>query len=200
MSTLKVNKIENTATTDGGLSIDSSGNVGVGTSSPSQLLDINGNLTISSLGDIAGRTFTSSDVVVSDRSGTSVCFSARSSGTNKALIRADGSADFTEVKAPNTAKAWVNFNGSGTVAIRDSFNVSSITDNGTGNYTVNFTTNLANANFAVAVSGCDSTESEPPTNVGFAVKDFTVSNVEVFMRRGNSMFDTDINTVIVFGD
>ena len=46
------------------------------------------------------------------------------------------------------AKAWVNFNGTGTVAIRDSFNVSSITDNGTGDYTVNFTTAMPNANYA----------------------------------------------------
>lgn len=45
------------------------------------------------------------------------------------------------------AKAWVNFNGTGTVAIRKSFNVSSITDNGTGNYTVNFTTPMADANY-----------------------------------------------------
>jgi len=43
-------------------------------------------------------------------------------------------------------KAWVNFNGTGTVAIRASYNVSSITDNGTGDYTVNFTTALADAN------------------------------------------------------
>ena len=45
-------------------------------------------------------------------------------------------------------KAWVNFNGSGTVAIRDDFNVSSITDGGTGLYTVNFTNSLPNANYA----------------------------------------------------
>jgi hypothetical protein len=42
----------------------------------------------------------------------------------------------------------VNFNGTGTVAIRASYNVSSITDNGTGDYTVNFTTALADANYA----------------------------------------------------
>jgi hypothetical protein len=47
-----------------------------------------------------------------------------------------------------TAKAWVNFNGTGTVAIRASFNVSSITDNGTGNYTVNFTTAMPDANYS----------------------------------------------------
>jgi hypothetical protein len=51
-----------------------------------------------------------------------------------------------------SAKAWVNFNGTGTVAIRASYNVSSITDNGTGDYTVNFTNALPNANYAVAVS------------------------------------------------
>jgi len=48
-----------------------------------------------------------------------------------------------------TAKAWVNFNGTGTVAIRASGNVSSITDNGTGDYTVNFTNALTDANYAV---------------------------------------------------
>ena len=47
-----------------------------------------------------------------------------------------------------SAKAWVNFNGTGTVAIRASYNVSSITDNGTGDYTVNFTTALADANYS----------------------------------------------------
>jgi hypothetical protein len=46
------------------------------------------------------------------------------------------------------ARAWVNFNGTGTVAIRGSGNVSSITDNGTGDYTVNFTTAMTDANYA----------------------------------------------------
>ena len=47
------------------------------------------------------------------------------------------------------ALAWVNFNGTGTVAIRASYNVSSITDGGTGAYVVNFTTALSDANYAV---------------------------------------------------
>jgi hypothetical protein len=47
-----------------------------------------------------------------------------------------------------SAKAWVNFNGTGTVAIRASYNVSSITDNGTGDYTVNFTTAMPDANYS----------------------------------------------------
>ena len=51
------------------------------------------------------------------------------------------------------ARAWVNFNGTGTVAIRASGNVSSITDNGTGDYTVNFTTAMADANYSIASIG-----------------------------------------------
>jgi hypothetical protein len=47
----------------------------------------------------------------------------------------------------------VNFNGTGTVAIRASGNVTSITDNGTGDYTVNFTTAMTDANYAYAFSG-----------------------------------------------
>ena len=58
------------------------------------------------------------------------------------------STDVTNV-INGSAKAWVNFNGTGTVAIRRSFNVSSITDNGTGDYTVNFTNAMEDANYAV---------------------------------------------------
>jgi hypothetical protein len=51
------------------------------------------------------------------------------------------------------ARAWVNFNGTGTVAIRASGNVSSITDNGTGAFTVNLTTAMPDTNCAIATSG-----------------------------------------------
>lgn len=49
-------------------------------------------------------------------------------------------------------RAWVNFNGTGTVAIRASGNVSSITDNGTGYYTVNFTTAMSDTNFGCCIT------------------------------------------------
>lgn len=62
------------------------------------------------------------------------------------------------INAKGMARAWVNFNGTGTVAIRTSFNVTSVTDGGTGNYTVNFATDMADANYAVlATSGDGST-------------------------------------------
>ena len=64
---------------------------------------------------------------------------------------ASGSASVpSDTVISGTAKAWVNFNGTGTVAIRAQFNVSSITDNGTGDYTVNFTSALADTNYCVS--------------------------------------------------
>jgi hypothetical protein len=65
-----------------------------------------------------------------------------------------------DVAGPGLCKAWVNFNGTGTVAIRAAFNVSSIQDNGTGDYTVNFTTALADANYCVNAT----TSNEGPGN------------------------------------
>ena len=52
-----------------------------------------------------------------------------------------------------SAKAWVNINGTGTIAIRSSSNAASITDNGTGNYTVTFTSAMNNAEYGANVTG-----------------------------------------------
>lgn len=65
----------------------------------------------------------------------------------KPSLNASGSAPIY------ACRAWVNFNGTGTVAIRASGNVSSITDNGTGDYTVNFTTAMPDANYAFTLTG-----------------------------------------------
>ena len=67
-----------------------------------------------------------------------------------------------------TAKAWVNFNGVGTVAIRSSYNVSSITDNGVGDYTVNFTNAMADTNYILQATGC-------PNSIG-AEGDITIQS------------------------
>ncbi len=60
-----------------------------------------------------------------------------------------------------SCRAWVNFNGTGTVAIRASGNVTSITDNGTGDYTLNFTTAMTDANYAWSGSyGADNSSTQ----------------------------------------
>lgn len=72
------------------------------------------------------------------------------------LIRVDNfgpSAGGTTYSAGGIAKAWVNFNGTGTIAVRDSENVSSITDNGTGDYTVSFSSVFASNTYANSFFG-----------------------------------------------
>jgi hypothetical protein len=65
-----------------------------------------------------------------------------------AAARITGALNATGSAPIYACRAWVNFNGESTVAIRASGNVSSITDNGTGDYTVNFTTAMPDVNYA----------------------------------------------------
>ena len=72
------------------------------------------------------------------------------------LIRVDNfgpSAGGTTYSARGVAKAWVNFNGTGTVAVRDSENVASITDNGTGDYTANLSSTFGGADYNFTFGG-----------------------------------------------
>ena len=72
------------------------------------------------------------------------------------LLAADGSTT-TQPSIPaldkRMAKAWVHFNGQSTIAILDSYNVSSLTDHGTGNYSANFQTNMSSTHYT-SVGGC----------------------------------------------
>lgn len=82
------------------------------------------------------------------------------------------------INSRGIARAWVNFNGTGTSAIRTSFNVSSITDVSTGRYTVNFATAMADADYCtIATAGSttagaaylDARVSGSPTTAGVTV-------------------------------
>lgn len=72
------------------------------------------------------------------------------------IVALSGSHSSTSAQiAQGRAKAWINFNGTGTIASRDSFNVSSLVDNGTGDYTINLASPLPSADYAAlaTVSG-----------------------------------------------
>ena len=100
-------------------------------------------------------------------------------------------------EASGLAKAWVNFNGTGTVAIRASFNVSSITDNGTGDYTVNFTTAMADANYSISVSASNSQSFI--NDAAFAGANPTTSAVRIGTRSATPAFqDTPYVSVAIF--
>lgn len=80
-----------------------------------------------------------------------------------------------------SARAWVNFNGTGTVAIRASYNVSSITDNGVGDYTVNFTTAMSDVNYSTNMSSSQNSSAQYcTTNM--------VSQLTTSVRVANSNF------------
>jgi hypothetical protein len=79
-------------------------------------------------------------------------FTKNATGGNKGADTINASNYYQNGAQLFPCRAWVNFNGTGTVAIRASGNVSSITDNGTGDYTVNFTTAMPDTNYAPVVS------------------------------------------------
>ena len=104
-----------------------------------------------------------------------------------------GVVAMAEAKSP--IKAWVNFNGTGVVAIRGSLNVSSITDNSAGNYTVNFTNAISDTNYAVAGSGGASTATlimSPVNQAGLAT-----GSVNVALTNTSALNDNEHVSVVV---
>lgn len=170
---------------------DSSGNLGVGTTTPTGKLDVYaasgtlssfsarvagstgsdiainyvqaGSTNISNIAYGSGYTYAVSNASVAHTVGTSVASPLTFSTTNTERGRFDTSGNFLfnsgygSVATAYGCRAWVNFNGTGTVAIRASGNVSSITDNGTGDYTVNFTSAMPDANYSWGGSSQNST-------------------------------------------
>lgn len=113
-------------------------------------------------------------------------------GTNSLGSTAQiGSLTTASGSAPSySARAWVNFNGQGTVAIRASGNVSSITDNGTGNYAVNFTTAMVDANYSTTCGGYG---GNPCT-----VSAQNTSNVNVISFYSGGYYDVAQVTIAIF--
>ena len=96
-----------------------------------------------------------------------------------------------------TCKAWVNFNGTGTVAIRASGNVTSITDNGTGEYRVNFTNAMSNSNYAVVTNGNRANDQR----IGTRQSESTTTQCMIRSSNytGATLQDTDSAFVAIFG-
>jgi len=116
-------------------------------------------------------------------------------------IRVDNfgpSAGGTTYSARGIAKAWVNFNGTGTIAARDSENVSSLTDNGTGNYDVDFTNAMADVNYSTTTTAGGST-GEVFASIGSTT--YSTSVVQVRARTVlDAAQDPAIYCVSIHGD
>jgi len=102
--------------------------------------------------------------------------------------------------AKQTARAWVNFNGSGVIAINSAYNVASITDNGVGDYTVNFSAAMPTATYAVVGTAQDKAASGTPASFqrrfGSAL---TTLAARFTYRDPSGSFDTTEVCVVVFG-
>jgi hypothetical protein len=150
--------------------------------------------TTVTLGD-SGDTFTIPSGVTVANSGTATGFGADTSLSN---LSATGES--------RVCQCWANFNGNSTPSIAQSYNLSSITDHGVGDYTLNFTSALANANYAVA--GACSYSTGNGVNTGRYVSLYEGSSAR--MAAGstristvydyNSRQDFDMVTVMIFGD
>lgn len=120
-------------------------------------------------------------------------------GTQRGQFDSSGNFKFNSgygsVATAYGCRAWVNFNGTGTVAIRASGNVTSITDNGTGDYTVNFTNAMPDANYAVT-----GTSRSSGVTSGFAIQPETYSAGSIRILTLNSSLNyydpTQVNIVI----
>ena len=113
---------------------------------------------------------------------------SKSSGTPTEFV------DSGDVEVGQLCKAWVNFNGVGTVAIRDSFNVSSITDNGTGVYSVNFANAMNDANYSAVAS-----LNYPSGGTDARVLPVSVSQLTIYTATAGSAVDPAVVCVAVFG-
>ena len=120
----------------------------------------------------------------------------KTGGTDRAQIDSSGNLKFNSgfgsVVTAYGCRAWVNFNGTGTVAIRGSGNVSSITDNGTGLYVANLTTALTDTNACATSSGSNSTSGSDNRLVCATV----ISTTTVDIRTGNASSGAAVDIVV----
>lgn len=121
-------------------------------------------------------------------------------GTNSLASTAQiGSLTTASGSAPSySARAWVNFNGTGTVAIRASGNVSSITDNGVGRYVLNFTNAMVDANYASVIGFGDASATSTQTQIDTTTRTASACAINGLNAGGTVFQDISIVTVSVF--
>jgi len=97
------------------------------------------------------------------------------------------------------AKVWINFNGTGTIAIRDSYAVTSIVDDGTGTYTTNFSNAMSNINYSVPIGGATPYHTAAGDQLGLVQSPTSTSSVQLRSATTGSFYDTSIATFAIHG-
>jgi hypothetical protein len=125
----------------------------------------------------------------------------KTSAGNVTITSEGGSA--TMQLQQGLAKAWVNFNGTGTIAERDSLGVSGLVDNGTGNYSVNYTNAMSNAEYSISGISTWNTSGTSGSIFAASTGTFSTTSQQIVVYQSNSLFALlDSHTVClnVFGD
>jgi len=151
---------------------------------------------------VVGEGITPGTTVSSGGGTTSITLSANANAT----LSSDPVAFYSATKLLSPAlvggqlcKAWVNFDGTGTVAIRASYNVSSITDNGTGDYTVNFTSAMADANYSAIATSTNTGTGFGAYAIGYeSVRARSSSSWSFWSGSSSALQDTAYNNVAIF--
>ena len=97
-------------------------------------------------------------------------------------------------------KSWVNFDGTGTIAARDSLNVGSLTDNGTGDYTVNFTNAIDNANYSCVTSAARTINNAFMSSIYYSGGLATGSARVRCWEDAGAAQDPNVYCIAIFGD
>lgn len=110
-------------------------------------------------------------------------------------IKTDNWVNVAGTKTYYGAQAWVNFNGTGVVAIRGSKNVSSITDNAAGKWTVNMTVAMADANYAVV--GLGTAAQSGTTNASLGIDPGSPQTTSAFSLFSEQSNGTDLDAAYI---
>jgi hypothetical protein len=178
--------------------VDTSGNVGIGTTSPSFKLDVTGNARVGNVYD-TGLTIAVAGNSITYPADNTLAFNTNSA--ERARIDSSGNFQFNSgygsVATAFGCRAWVNFNGTGTPAIRASGNVSSITDITTGRYRINLTTAMPDVNYAV-LGFCQPTVSNNGSDTFSNINDNTTSVVDFVHYEDGVNRDSNFVSVAIF--
>ena len=179
------------------------GNVGIGTTSPARKLHlkdtgfcalaVDGNASANSAGVLFYQNGVEKGHIIWDNTDNALQISGQASNETDLLkITSDGRG-----LSQFTAKVWCSYDLSGTASFFDSHNCSSLTDNGTGDTTINFTNNMANTNYAIAGMSND------PGYI-IALRDWTyvyVGSIRLATTNSSgSLLDARRAMIVLFGD
>ena len=200
-----------TGDTNGTLVIQTNGTTVAATFGTDQKLTLAGALVTTGVSTFAAGSAAAPSITTTGDTNTGVFFSAADTidftegGAATGQFDSSGNFKFNSgygsVATAFGCRAWVNFNGEGTVAIRASGNVSSITDNGTGQYTVNFTTAMSDVNYCFQINAQDTnTGMGVPTAQADPTRSITTSALPIIYNYPPDItfYDAPVFTVAIF--